>query len=275
MPGDYLLGTQDDELRRLGSQHRVWAEAVHASWKRAGFGTGDRIADLGCGPGFSTVDLGHLVGASGCVVGIDGSDRFLKILGQRAALEQLTNIETVCGDVQALELEEASLDGAYARWIFCFLSEPRRTLCALAKALRPGARLVVLDYFNYTSMTFAPPSVAMGHVLRAVKDSWRAGGGNLDIQAELPRLGQECGFALEWVRAIVEVARPGEPTWEWPRTFFANYVPRLVAEGRISDGMAQTFAEDWREREGRADTFLQLPPMYEIGLRRVADQAAR
>ena len=47
---EYLLGCAPEELHRLGFQHRVWSHATHALWNRAGFGPGQRLVDLGCGP---------------------------------------------------------------------------------------------------------------------------------------------------------------------------------------------------------------------------------
>src|SRR3954463_9710581 len=48
---DYVLGTHDEEIERLGLQHRVWRPRVLAGWQRAGFTSGMTIADVGCGPG--------------------------------------------------------------------------------------------------------------------------------------------------------------------------------------------------------------------------------
>jgi SAM-dependent methyltransferase len=57
---EYVLGTNDEELARLGFQHRVWGEQAFALWERAGFAPGQTILDAGCGPGFATLDLARL-----------------------------------------------------------------------------------------------------------------------------------------------------------------------------------------------------------------------
>ncbi len=44
---DYVLGTHDEELLRLGLQHRVWRPVVLDCWQKAGITTGKRILDLG------------------------------------------------------------------------------------------------------------------------------------------------------------------------------------------------------------------------------------
>ena len=82
--GPYLLGTDPEEGRRLETQHRLWSQAAHDLWDRAGFGPGDRLLDLGCGPGFAALELAHRVGACGHVLAVDESARFIETLVQEA-----------------------------------------------------------------------------------------------------------------------------------------------------------------------------------------------
>ena len=49
--GDYLLGTRDDEVARLGLQHRVWRGEMLAGFRAANFGPVQTILDVGAGPG--------------------------------------------------------------------------------------------------------------------------------------------------------------------------------------------------------------------------------
>ena len=65
---DYVLGTHDEELARLGLQHRVWRPVVLDCWQRAGITLGKRVLDVGAGPGYATVDLAEIVGPTGEVV---------------------------------------------------------------------------------------------------------------------------------------------------------------------------------------------------------------
>ena len=106
----YLLGTESDEVRRLETQHRLWAEATRDLRDRAGFGPGARLLDLGCGPGFAALELADRVGSGGQVLAVDESARFIAALvreSTRIGLEQLTaRVERV----EALRLEPATLD---------------------------------------------------------------------------------------------------------------------------------------------------------------------
>ncbi len=75
---DYVLGTNDEELDRLGLQHRVWRPIVLECWRRAGITFGSRVIDVGAGPGYATVDLAELVGPTVEVFAIERSARFLE-----------------------------------------------------------------------------------------------------------------------------------------------------------------------------------------------------
>jgi len=48
---DYVLGTDDDEIARLGLQHRVWRPRMLDAFARAGITAGSRVVDVGAGPG--------------------------------------------------------------------------------------------------------------------------------------------------------------------------------------------------------------------------------
>ena len=90
---EYVLGTHDEEIARLGLQHRVWRPRALDGWLEAGFTTGQTLVDVGCGPGYATIDLAEIAGPSGRVVAIDRSQRFLDALQANAARRCLPNIE--------------------------------------------------------------------------------------------------------------------------------------------------------------------------------------
>ena len=75
---DYVLGTHDEELTRLGIQHRVWRSVVLDCWHRAGVTVGSRVLDVGAGPGFATVDLAEIVGPTGEVIAVERSAKYAR-----------------------------------------------------------------------------------------------------------------------------------------------------------------------------------------------------
>ena len=76
---DYVLGTHDAEITRLGIQHRVWRPHMLDAWMRAGMTSGSRVIDFGAGPWFGTLDAAEIVGPQGEVVAIERSTNFLDL----------------------------------------------------------------------------------------------------------------------------------------------------------------------------------------------------
>ena len=260
----YLLGTNPEEGRRLETQHRLWAEAARDLWDRAGFRAGMRLLDLGCGPGFAALELADRVGAGGRAFAVDESELFITALvreAERLGIDQLTaRVERV----EELRLEPASLDGAFVRWLFCFLPDPAPVINRVVLGLRPGGRLVVWDYLNYSATTLQPRSPAFDRVLAAVYESWRRTGGSLNVGGRLPGLIAESGCRLIDLVPLMRFVRPGTTFWDWPTQFFFGYAPRLVEAGLLTEAERSAFESEWRDRERAPGAFLSTPPMIGI-----------
>ena len=142
---EYVLGTQDAELSRLGFQHRLWSRQAARAWEAARFRPGHHLLDIGCGPGFAKTELAQIVGVTGRVLGVDASERFIEHLRARAAAIGLPQIEARVGDVLEMNLPEQSFDGAYVRWVLCFVSDPQRVIDGVAPICKPGGGLVGQD----------------------------------------------------------------------------------------------------------------------------------
>lgn len=261
---EYLLGTNEAELIRLGLQHRLWSAQAFACWDAAGFQPGHAILDVGCGPGYATFDLAQLVGPGGRVVGFDVSARFIAYLDGEVQRRGVTNVESRLGDVATVGLPAGAFDGAYARWVLCFVPDPAAIIAAVARALRPGGVFAVQDYYNYEAVRLSPRSAAFERAIAATGQSWRDGGGDPEFGCRLPALLAAHGLRPRLIRPLLRVARPGEPLWQWPTTFFRNFVPSLVAKGYLTPADRAAFDADWQARTADRDAFLMTPPMLEV-----------
>jgi SAM-dependent methyltransferase len=99
---------------------------------------GERVLDLGCGFGETTLQLAGLVGESGSALGIDVSEPFIEAARKEA--EGVANVDFMVADVQTLELPR-EFDYAYARMGLMFFANPVAALRNVADALNPGGRL--------------------------------------------------------------------------------------------------------------------------------------
>ncbi len=103
--------------------------------------TGDRVLDVGCGFGDTTLKLAERVGPTGEVVGIDCCDAFLDYARRDAAERAVPNVRFVRGDAE-IALPQDAFDLVFARFGTMFFANPVAGLRNMRKALRPGGRMV-------------------------------------------------------------------------------------------------------------------------------------
>jgi SAM-dependent methyltransferase len=267
---EYVLGTDAVELERLGVQHRLWSDAAAALWRRAGIGPGSSVLDVGCGPGYASLDLAQLVGRGGRVVGVDLSARFIDEASRRAgalAVPQARFHACALADLEAA-LGDEVFDAAYARWVLCFAPDTGGVLDRVAGHLKPGGRLLVQDYFNYRAFTAGPHDERFGVFQRAVETSWRDGGGDPDVVGKLPGLLLERGFEIEHFAVHQRIARPGETMWAWPDTWIRSFSPRLVESGHMTSKEQADLLGLWEEMSVDPSRFLVPPPVWDVVARK-------
>ena len=239
---DYVLGTEDGEVERLGLQHRVWRPRMLDAFRRAGIAPGWTVADVGCGPGYASADLAEIVGPEGRVLAFERSRRFLDSLAARAARQGFGNIEATERDVCAEELGSKVADAAWCRWLLSFVADPARTVSHIADALKPGGTAIFHEYADYGTWRSLPPDPDLDRFRTLVIQSWRDSGGEPDVAMHLPGWLAAAGLELVEIRPMVEIVGRGDYLWEWPKAFLLSNAPRLHELGYASAEEAERFA---------------------------------
>lgn len=265
---EYILGTDEEELHRLGLQHRLWSQVAYALWDQARFQPGHTLLDVGCGPGHATFDMAQLVTPTGRVLAVDESQRFVEHVRRECAARGMRNVDVQQGDVQHLEAPAGSVDGAWIRWVLCFVRDPQAVIDGVARALRPGGRLAIQDYTHYSGVLLAPRSELFERVIQATDRSWRASGGDPEVGMRLPEILRRSGLEVEDVRPVVRMVRKGESLWQWPTSFFRNFVPKLVASGYLSAADGASWPREWAALTANPDLLLVSPPMIGVVARK-------
>lgn len=261
---DYVLGTNDEELARLGLQHRAWHPCTSAAWHKAGIGPGQTVLDIGCGPGYATVDLAELVGPSGRVIALDKSEKFLNALDRERRNHRLENIVTHKVDFDGGDFPPANADAAWCRWVFAFLRRPREVLSRIAKSIRPGGVIVIHEYFDYATWRSAPRCPELEEFVSCVMASWRDNGGEPDIALSLPQWLGELGFEMRTLKPIIDIVPPGDLKWAWVRTFFEIGRQRLVDLGYMNAARAEAIWQAFTKIENAAGIRMITPGVLEI-----------
>ena len=261
---EYVLGTHDEEIARLGLQHSVWRPRTLDAWRRAGFTVGQTIVDIGCGPGHASVDLAEIVGPSGKVVAVDKSARFLAALESTRRQRGLMNITRYELDLDDAALPSVREDGAWARWVFAFVKHPHELLRRAADTLKPGGVFVLHEYFDYATWRLAPRSPELEEFVQAVMKSWRDEGGEPDIALQLPSWLTELGFELRALNPMIDVVPATNFVWEWPKAFVQTGLMRLVDLGRLTPQRAQQISAAFAAREADPHTLMITPAVLEI-----------
>jgi ubiquinone/menaquinone biosynthesis C-methylase UbiE len=249
---EYVLGTSKAELERLGIQHDAWRNDAEIAWQTAGFRAGHHLLDLGCGPGFATLDLARIVGATGRITAVDQSPEFLSHLRATCAERGLTNVTTVRADIANEELPTDSYDGVWIRWVLLFIPAWRDVLARVAQRVKPGGTFAIHEYFEYGAWRVVPRDHVFENFVAAVIQSWRNRGGEPDIGVRIAQELIELGFTITSRRMISTASIRGDDRWRWMSTF-ARWGPgRLMELGEIdaAEADAMRAALDRAESNG-------------------------
>lgn len=110
-----------------------------------GIKSGVHVADIGAGSGWFSVRSARRVGNDGLVYAVEINPKYVRHIKRRAKREKLANIRTVLGKPDDPLLPRASIDAVLLLKTYHEIAQPVAFLRRLRPALRPGARLGIID----------------------------------------------------------------------------------------------------------------------------------
>ena len=156
-PARPVAGIVSDQWMNEDARERVGeAEAV---MDLLGVRPGMTVADIGAGSGYYAVRLARRVGPEGRVYAQDVMPAYLEGLRRRVGREDLRNVVLALGEPHDPRLPAASADLALLVHMYHEITQPFGLLRNLLPALRPGARVAILDADRPTSQHGTPPSL--------------------------------------------------------------------------------------------------------------------
>jgi arsenite methyltransferase len=191
---------------------------------------GERVVDVGCGPGYLCAEMAE---AGAEVTGVDPSAAMLALAERRGA-----GVSLLAGNALALPVEDDSFDAAVSTQVYEYVADIEGALAEARRVLRPGGRLLILDTDWDSIVWRSSDDARMERVLRA----WDEHLVDPHLPRRLPGLLRGGGFTLERM-AIVPVVNVG-----YERATYSAGVLGMIAEfvsGR--QGISADEAAAWRD----------------------------
>jgi len=178
--GTPLIYDLSTPLFFFGTRRRSYRSLMAA----AGVKAGDRVLDVGCGPGYFVRMLAEAVGPTGSAAGIDAAPEMIDYARRKA--RRLPNCRFESGSAEALPFPDASFDVVASSLMLHHLPDELRLQAAteMRRVLRPGGTVLLAD--------FTIPERGAWHLLAAI--TGHAGGQMIRRVSPLEPLVAEAGF---------------------------------------------------------------------------------
>jgi SAM-dependent methyltransferase len=270
MSVDYFIGVSAAEIDRLRTQHDAWRPETEALWADAGFRSCSSIVDLGCGPGFTSLDLARFVQPSAEVCAVDKASSYLAYLAGLARESSITNVSVLEADIIRTGSLAGSYDAAFCRWFLAFLRDDLDVALANVRAaLRPGGVFAAMEYLTLRSVTCAPASAAFDANTRAWIDFYAQHGGDSSVGANLPQRLIAAGFTLRSLKCVGGMANPRHRWWEWWGRLIRDFGPRFAELGLLRPEEWEELQRDWSDLSKRPHAFIYTPVLLQVIAERI------
>ncbi|GAA0680499.1 methyltransferase domain-containing protein [Kitasatospora atroaurantiaca] len=222
----YTHGHQEPVLR----SHRSRTAANSAGYLLAELRPGQRLLDVGCGPGTITADLAELVGSNGRVVAVDTSAEVLAQVAEYVAERGLSNVVFEIADVHRMSYADGEFDVVHAHQVLQHVTDPVAALREMRRVTAPGGVVAARDA-DYAAMTWYPQLPELAEWMALYQRVSRANGGEPDAGRRL----------LSWARAAgFTTVESGSSTWTYATPEQRDWWGGLWAERILKSGIAET-----------------------------------
>ena len=256
--GRYTHGHHESVL----ASHRTRTAADSAAYLLPQLRRGQRVLDVGCGPGTITVDLAALV-APGEVVALDREPAVLEEVERLAAARGLANLVTSVGDVYGFDFPDSSFDMVHAHQVLQHLSDPVAALREMRRVTAAAGWVAARDG-DYAAMSWYPDEPRLERWREVYRAVARANGAEPDAGRRLLGWAQAAG--LREVRPSASVwlfADPERRGW-WAETWAQRTERSALASRALELGLASVdelaaMAAAWRAWAGQPDAWFCVP----------------
>lgn len=152
----YVLPTGKDDAARLDLIHEVYGPISRKALATADIQSAARAADVGCGTGTVSRWMASQMDRSGRVDAIDIAPGQIEVARSTAAAPDSASVQYQLGSAYSPGLPQGAFNIVFCRLLLCHLKKPGRAVTEMARLLRPGGRLVLVDLDMRDTFTMPP-----------------------------------------------------------------------------------------------------------------------
>ena len=195
---------------------------------------GMTVLDVGCGTGAISKDIAKIVGATGKVIGIDNTKKFIK--NGKVSYKEIDNLTLIHSNLFDFESEE-KFDLIIAARVLQWLTTPKEALIKLKNLLKPNGQISILDY-NHEKLEWHPAPPESMKTFYDIFLKWRKDAGmNNKISEDLSAMMTEVGFHSVAVLNSNEHYERGNKNFQSKVGIWSKVagLDQIVEEGYIAD----------------------------------------
>ena len=140
------IATVSENVEFLSRSERAAEERSDDLVKALAIPEGATVADLGAGTGYFTWRLAERVGPKGKVIAVDIQQQMLNVAAETVKQHRLVNVDYVRGSDTDPKLPQRSLDMVFIAHSYHEFAQPEAMMDAVRRSLKPGGRLVIVEY---------------------------------------------------------------------------------------------------------------------------------